>query len=201
MLISTSEEQSLDEFDQNEKRPLEEVGSITMSAEDRVFELFLSHPYREYFYTPYKRVLDIYRAANIKEPATPTAITPESRMEIDNMNKHLAKYYGAELGKRQYDVLYQPVANKVSGLPPLVDNRSVFYSERDHSFRKSLFTSHQVMMALFDIIIFTVVDITIHSPVIGAICSFCCDYLIEKTWKGIAILNLRKKALYDRRLY
>lgn len=199
LLASTSDEQELEEID-TPRNGSNDIGSITMSFDDKVFELYMSPSYRESLFTPVKHAADIYKASKLKDAASPNVLTPEARRELDYLNKALAKFYGAPLGRRQYDVQGQPLANKLSGLPPVVENHSMFYIEKNGSFRNPLFSSHQIMMALFDLIIFIVVDISIESPIIAALCSTLCDFVVAYAWKLIVTLKIQQKSLYDRKL-
>ncbi|XP_042225116.1 meckelin-like [Homarus americanus] len=171
------------------------------SSECQIFEVAITYKFREQYDTILQPV---HGFAGIRRPVG------RGRMASEEMEQSFQAY---EIMKRFFDMFLQHALKDLDYIVKEklflesvldlefqeADDRCLFFRNNNHAFDRVLFYGHEITFVLFEMLLFTFVDLTSYDFVLAAIVTFIFSYLVKKIRYTGGRKNVVHKTLVDQR--
>ncbi|XP_068208396.1 meckelin [Palaemon carinicauda] len=171
------------------------------SSECQTFEVAITNRFREQYdhiLQPVKGFIGMKRQGNHGR-------MPSSEMEQSfQAHETMKRFFGMFLQHAVKDLDYI-VKDKLflESLLDLefqeVDERCLFFRDNNHCFDKVLFCGHEVSFVIFELLLFTFVDLLSYDFVLSAVVTFIFSFFIKKVRFAGGRKNVVSKTLVDQR--
>jgi len=172
------------------------------NTHDQVFEIYLAPIFRNTFKQTFEMIQNKVRPKQIigDKNFTLSSVSQEALSSFTHFNKFLCTFFDSSTPENPYSVRQAPFSQKYLGMAPALDNdTSLFLSEDDTEYKNGLLAGIEWTLALFYILLFTVIDVSTQSPAAAAFVVFIVDLILVKLGQKIGRANLAKKSLLDNR--
>jgi len=127
---------------------------------------------------------------------------PEAAVQrYDEMNTLLKDFIDANLGHHEYQIRERTYLERLLGLPPDMTyaRDSVFLYDPAASWTRCLLYGREYHLAIFEVLVFSVADVSLRSSFLAAAITYLVSLLIGAIRSSLGQSNLARKTLIDDR--
>ncbi|XP_067853617.1 meckelin-like [Heptranchias perlo] len=164
----------------------------------QTFEVLISNKVRQ----QYDRILSpLNEAARVNRTSREDSATLQQNLKAYfTMNKFLSSFLEHAYKDMDYVVREKLFLERILDFEfQRSEDRSFFYNDDRTLFSNALYYGHELVLLLFDILIFSVVDLGTQDFVLAAIITYLVQKILELIREAISRRNLATKTLVDER--
>ncbi|XP_069758228.1 meckelin-like [Narcine bancroftii] len=168
------------------------------NMEVQTFEVLISNKVRQ----QYDRILSpLNEVARRNPPGHMDSPTLQQNLKAYfTMNKFLSSFLEHAYKDMDYVVREKLFLERILDFEfQRSDDRSFFYNDERMLFSNALYYGHELVLLLFDALLFSVVDLGTQNFVLAAIITYFVQKILEMVRKAISRRNLATKTLVDER--
>ncbi|KAK3890444.1 hypothetical protein Pcinc_005601 [Petrolisthes cinctipes] len=193
--------QSIYEQMKREEQDLCGHRGLEPSSECQTFEVVVTHRFREQYDTILKPVHILARS---QRPVGSGKTVMEEMEESFQAHEAMKRFFGMFLqhALRNLDYIVKEKLFLESILDiefQEADDRCLFFRDNNHSFDRVLFYGHEVTFILFEMLLFTFIDIMWNNFVLAAVVTFVLVWIMKKIRYAGGRRNVINKTMVDQR--
>nr|XP_053641598.1 meckelin-like [Cherax quadricarinatus] len=171
------------------------------SSECQTFEVSITYKFRE----QYDTILQPVRGfAGIRNPGGRGKMRSVEMEQSFQAHETMKRFFGMFLQHALKDLDY--IVKEKFFLESILDvefqqadDRCVFFRDNNHAFDRVLFYGHEISFILFEMLLFTFVDVVAYDFVLAALVTYIFSYLMKKVRNTGGRKNVVHKTLVDQR--
>ncbi|XP_045605694.1 meckelin [Procambarus clarkii] len=171
------------------------------SSECQMFEVAVTYKFREQFDTILQPV---HGFAGIRRPAGRSKMASVEMQQSFQAHETMKRFFGMFLQHALKDLDY--IVKEKLFLESILDlefqeadDRCLFFRDNNHAFDRVLFYGHEISFILFEMLLFTFVDLVAYDFVLAAVVTFIFSYIVKKVRNTGGQKNVVHKTLVDQR--
>lgn len=171
------------------------------SSECQIFEVAITHKFREQYDTILRPV---HGFVGMRRPSNRGRMASAEMEQSFKAHETMKRFFGMFLQHALKDLNY--IVKEKLFLESLLDlefqepdDRCLFFRDNNHAFESVLLSGHEVSFVLFEILLFTFVDLLAENFVLAGFVTFVVSYTIKKVRYAFGRKNVVSKTLVDQR--
>ncbi|XP_042317912.1 meckelin isoform X2 [Sceloporus undulatus] len=192
---------NMEEMNMNLKREAENLcgqRGLLPNTDGQTFQISISSQMRQHYDRIHETLTRKHGPVRLLN--SPATTFEQSTKAYHTMNKFLGSFIDHVHKEMDYIVRDKLLLERILGMEFMEPmDKSIFYNDEGHSFSDVLFYGNESTLLIFDMLFFTIVDMSTQSFVLAAILTYLQQEIFRFIRNSVGQKNLASKTLVDER--